>query len=435
MKTKNPFRGMRNFLILWSSQAVSTLGSAMTSFALIIWVYQHEGTAMSVALLSVCTYLPSVLLCFAAGALADKWDKKRVMLLSDLIAAGGTVAVLLLSEANSLQIWHLYIVNFLISLMNAFQNPASYVATSLLLPKEQYTRAGGLQALSGSLVSILTPALAAAVLALGGLRTVLLIDLVSFSVAFLTLLFVIHLPEIEREKSQARQPIRQSLMEGFGFLQEHKALMHMIVFFSFINLLAFMGGGGGMLSVLVLSRTGGNQTALGFVMSAVGLGTLLGSVLVTLLPQAKNRVRIVFLSCAVAFLLCDPLLAIGRTVTVWIIAAFMGNLPLPFLNANLTAVMRTQVPLAMQGRVFSARDTLQYATIPLGLFLGGVLADHVLEPFMSVPSALQGVLSLLVGEGPGAGLAALFLITGVIGCVSSVLCLRDPVYSEIEQDR
>ena len=163
MKT-NLFKGLRDFLILWGSQAVSSLGTAMTKFALIVWVYDQKGTASSITLLSVFSFLPSILFCFIAGTIADRWDKKRIMLIADLLAACGTVIVLVLYSLSALEIWHLYIINFTLSFMNAFQNPAAYVATSLLVPKEQYVRVSGLQAFSGSVITILAPALGSAVL-------------------------------------------------------------------------------------------------------------------------------------------------------------------------------------------------------------------------------------------------------------------------------
>lgn len=424
------FREMRDFLILWSSQSVSSLGSSMTSYALIIWVYQQRGTASSIALLSFFTYLPSILLCFMAGALADRWDKKRIMLISDLIAALGTLTVLGLFSADQLRIWHLYLVNFVISLMNAFQNPAAYVATSLLAPKQHYVRVGGLQALSNSLVSILTPALATAALAFGGLNTVLIIDLSSFCVAFLTLLLRIRLPAIERAAQETKHSFLSACADGFRFLAAHRALLHLILFFAFVNLLAYITGFG-IMPALILSRTGNDQAQLGMVSTALGLGTLLGSILVTAMRPAKNRVRVVFWACAISFALCNPVWAVARTLPWWVFAAFAGNLPLPFLNANLSAIMRDGVPIEMQGRVFSARDTLQYCTIPLGLILGGHLADNAFEPFMQTPSATQALLAPLVGAGPGSGIALMFLITGIVGCISCLLCLKDPAYRDL----
>lgn len=143
MTKPNIFFGLRDFFILWSSQAVSSLGTAMTNFALIVWVYDQKGTASSITLLTICSFLPTILLRFVAGTIADRWSKKRIMLLADLIAACGTVTVLVLYSFSALQVWHLYIINFLLSFMDAFQSPASTVAISLLVPKEQYLRVSG----------------------------------------------------------------------------------------------------------------------------------------------------------------------------------------------------------------------------------------------------------------------------------------------------
>ena len=435
MKKNNIFSGLRDFLILWSSQSVSTLGTAMTNYALIVWVYGQKGTASSITLLSVCSFLPSILFCFIAGTIADRWDKKRIMLIADLMAALGTVAVLLLYTSSTLEIWHLYIINFLLSFMNAFQNPASYVATSLLVPKEQYVRVSGLQALSGSIVTILAPALGSALLAFGGLKVVLILDLASFLVAFLTLLFFIKLPDLEQntehEKEERKESFAKSCMSGINFLREHAALLRIILFFAFINFIAKMGGYG-MMPALILSRTGNNQVALGMVEAAVGIGTLFGSIFVTLMKPAKSRVKVIFFACGISFLLGDVGQSLTRALPLWIAAAFASNVPMAFLNANLSAIMRTNVPIEMQGRVFSARDTIQYSTIPVGLFLGGVLADYVFEPFMNTSSPQQQILSLVFGTGKGAGVAVIFFIVGVVGFVTSFMCLKNPIYKKLD---
>jgi len=429
----NLFTGLRDFLILWGSQAVSTLGTAMTNFALIIWVYEQKGTASSIALLSVFSFLPSILFCFIAGTIADRWDKKRIMLTADLLAAVGTVTVLILHANSVLQIWHLYIINFLLSFMNAFQNPASYVATSLLVPKEQYVRVSGLYAFSGSIVTILAPAIASTVLAYGGLRNVLVIDLGTFAIAFLTLLFFIKIPAIKRDKEE-KEPIIKSCMAGINFLREHTTLLRIILFFAFVNFIAKMGGYG-MMPAMILSRSGGDQYALGIVEAAVGIGTLVGSIMVTFVKPAKSRVRTIFIACGVSFLLGDIGQALTHSLPFWVAAAFTSNVPMAFLNANLSAVMRTNVPIDIQGRVFSARDTIQYSTIPIGLFLGGALADHVFEPLMSATSPVQSILSSLVGIGKGSGIALMFLIVGIIGTITSFMCLKNPIYKELDRKK
>ena len=200
------------------------------------------------------------------------------MLAADLVAALGTVTVLILYLSSTLQIWHLYVINFLLSFMNAFQNPASYVATSLLVPKEHYVRVSGLYAFSGSIVTILAPALGSTLLAFGGLKTVLIIDLATFAVAFLTLLFLVKIPKIEHKADDAKESFIRSCMSGIDFLRKHSALLRIILFFAYINLIAKMGGYG-MLPALILGRTGNDQVALGMVEAAVGLALLLGAFL------------------------------------------------------------------------------------------------------------------------------------------------------------
>lgn len=430
MKKMNLFMGLRDFFILWSSQTVSGLGTAMTNFALIIWVYGQQGTASSITLLTICSFLPTILFRFIAGTIADKWDKKRIMLFADLMAACGTVTVFVLYSFSALEVWHLYIINFLLSFMDAFQSPASYVATSLLVPKEQYTRVSGLQSFSGSVVTILAPALGSVLLAFGGLRLVLIIDLASFAVAFITLLVFIKLPDVICTPEKAQESFLKSCMTGIHYLRKHAALLRMILFFSIVNFLAKMGGDG-MMSAFVLGKTGGNQQALGMTESAVALGILTGSILVTLMPPAKNKVKVIFICCALTFLVGNAALSLTPSLPFWIILQFVSYIPVVILGANLTAAMRDHVPIELQGRVFSTRDTLQNGTIPLGLLLGGLLADHVFEPFMSIPSPVQQALSLFFGTGKGAGIGIIFFIVGIAGFIISIVALKNPLYQNL----
>lgn len=430
MKPHAHFKGMKPFFILWFGQSFSSLGSSMTAFALILWVYQRQGTVTSISLLSLCTYLPSILFCFAAGTIADRWDKKKIMLASDFVAAAGTLSILLLYTAGLLEVWHLYAVNFAISCMSAFQCPASYVAVSLLVPREQYNRVGAMNEFSGALNSVATPALATAVMAFGGLQTVLIVDLATFAFAFLSLLIFIRLPEQEME-AREKQSFRKSLMGGLSFLWGNRPILKIILFFALINFFAYLTGFG-ILPALILARTGGNEAIMGMVSSAVGVGTLLGSVAATLAKPPKSRTRVIFLTCGLSFLLCNVPWAMSLSPVVWVAAAVAGNFPLPLLNANLTAIMRLNVPISMQGRVFSARDTIQFCTIPLGLALSGALADGVFEPLMAGTSGIRDAFALFVGGGHGSGLALMFFLTGVLGAAFSALALKSRGFKPLD---
>ena len=363
---------------------------------LIIWVYGQKGTATSITFLTICSFLPTIFFRFIAGTFADRWNKKRIMLFADLAAACGTLTVFGPYSFSALSIWHLYLINVLLSFMNAFQTPASFVATSLLVPKEHYTRVSGLQGISGSVVSILAPALGSCVLAFGGMTVVLICDMVSFSIAFFVLLFFIKIPEIEHAEEKNREPFLMSCLDGIRYLRNHAALLHITLFLAVINFLAKLGNDG-MISPFVLGRTGNDQQVLGMVQSAVALGLLVGSLAVTLMKPARNKTKVVFVSCAFVFF-GNVLQSLTLLPLVWCIAAFGYYVMAVIMNANLMTVIREKVPPEMQGRVFSAKDTLQNCTIPLGLFLGGVLADYVFEPFMAADSSVQRILSHLFGS-------------------------------------
>ena len=131
-------KSLRTYLLLWSTQSLSALGSSMTSYALVLWLYLSSGSALKTALLTVCSYAPYVVMSIFAGALSDKWNKKRTMLICDLFAALTTVSAFMLIKADALEPWHLYVINALNGLMNTVQQPASEVAATQLIPKEYY---------------------------------------------------------------------------------------------------------------------------------------------------------------------------------------------------------------------------------------------------------------------------------------------------------
>lgn len=413
----NTLKELKNFILLWLTQSLSALGSAMTNFALVIWLYGDSGSALQTALLTVCSYAPYVLMSIFAGAVSDRWNKKAVMLICDSFAAVCTVTVLILLKTGRLEVWHLYLINALNGLMNTVQQPASDVAVTMLSPKEHYQKVSAMRSFSNSLNSILTPALAAAVMAFGGLESVIFIDLTTFAAAFLVLLFFIKIPEPERS-SDEKESFFSSTKSGLTYLKTNKGILWLILFLAAINLIASMYEAA--LAPMVLSKSG--ETALGIVNSCVGLATLGGSVIAVLVPKPKSRVRVI---CGCLFLSMSTenfLLAFGRTPFVWCIGAILGWICIPLMGANLDVIFRTNIPVKMQGRVYSARNTLQFFTIPVGYFLGGLLVDRVFEPFMgnnSIP-----LFNTLFGSGKGSGAAMLFFFLGIAGVIVCIVFSR-----------
>ena len=406
-------RGMRMFLTLWLTQAFSALGSSMTAFALVVWSYQAEGSALSTALLTVCSYAPYVVMSIFAGTLSDRWNNKKTLLVCDALAALTTFGVLLLLKTGNLRLWHLYGINAINGLMNTVQQPASEVAVTLLTPKKQVQRASSLQQVSNSIISIATPALAAAMIAFAGLESVLLFDLVTFVAAALSLLVLIRIPASPAQVQKER--FSQALRTGLGYLGQNRGILMLILFLSGINLVASMHSAA--LPALAINRAG--EAGYGMMNTVVGIATLAGSLLVAALPQPRSRVRVICNTLLFAMSTENFLLAFGRIVPVWCLGAALGWIFIPMMSANLGALMRERVPVELQGRVYSVRNALQFFTIPVGYLMGGWLVDRVFEPLMAVQGA-GSWLTVLFGTGKGAGAALTYCLLGVLG---TLICL------------
>ena len=423
----NKIYDIKKFLLLWITQSLSTLGSSMTNFALVIWSFETEGSAFTTALLSVSSYAPYVLISIFAGALSEKWNKKKIMLVGDAFAALCTACVLSLMKTNHLEIWHLYIINALNGLMNTFQQPAADVAVSLLTPEKYYQRVGGLKAFSYSVNSFLAPVFAAALMSTAGMEFVIVFDLLTFTIAFLTLAFFIKIPN-KNVDEEIKESILKSAGDGIRFLRNNRGILDLILFLAAINFTASVFNAA--LPALLLNV--GGEKAYGYVNGVSGIAMLVGSIIVTAMPEPKSRIKVICNSLLLAMSTENFILALGKGIPVWCAGAAVAWIGIPVMNANMDVVFRRNIPLQMQGRVYSARNTLQFFTIPLGYIIGGILVDRVFEPFMTgMPD--NSVLALIFGSGKGSGAAFLLLFLGIIGVITCVIFRKDKHIWDLEK--
>ena len=414
---KNTIKDLKTFLILWSTQSLSQLGSAMTGFALTLWLYEKTGSALQTALLAVCSYAPYVVMSIFAGALSDRWDKKKVMLVCDTMAACCSVAVLVLLKADLLLPVHMYILNALTGLMNTVQQPASDVAMTMITPKEYYQKTSGLRSLSASLVTILNPILATALYALAGMDIVIYVDLTTFAIAFLSLLSGVKLSVPEKKEEAEKESFLETARAGLVCLRKNELVLVLILFLAGVNFVA--SAFDAVLPALIRSRKNGGEAVLGMVTSCAGIAMFAGSLIVTVLPAPKNRIRVIYLTMLFSLGTENFILAFTDWPVLWCVGQIIGWLLVPVMSANLDVILRTTIPLDMQGRVYSCRNTLQFFTIPIGLLFGGFMVDDICEPVIAAAPA-QGMLVRLFGAGKGSGAAMMMFILGVLGVV---ICL------------
>ena len=410
----------KKYIVLWLSQSISQLGSSMTAFSFILWIYEQTHSALSISIISFCNYVPYILTSIFVGTFVDNHRKKLVMLVSDFVAAIVSLFALFFLMAGNLSVWHIYIINIIVGVSTAFQQPASSVAIAKIVPKDKLSNVSGMNSFSSNLVIVFSPMLAAVIFSIGGLPLILLFDLFSFAIAFFVLLFLIRIPE-RLTKEKFKSPFAEILV-GFHFLKTEKGILYIMLTMAVINFFSRLTYEN-ILSPMILARSSENNLVLGIVNACMGIGGIVGGLLVSMKRESRKKANMIYVSAALSFLLGDLTMAVGRNVFFWSFAALAASLPLPFIMAGQNLILYKKIPDNIQGRIFAVKNAVQYSTIPFGILLGGYLSDYVFEPFMRSNSDVVTLLEKIVGTGAGGGMAVMFLCTGICGFTMSIFSL------------
>ncbi|MFD7657748.1 MFS transporter [Actinosynnema sp. NPDC059797] len=399
--------GLRRFSLVWGGQLVSVIGSALTAFVLGVWVYTGTGSVTQFVLIQFCAVVPGILLAPYAGVVADRYDRRRVMLLAD--TGGGVVTALLLVATSSggLAVWQVYAATALTATLNTFHVIAYTALVPALVPKEHLGRVNGLMQITQG-VQIAAPLVAGALLGLVGLRGVLVIDVVSMVVAVGALL-VARLPEEAVRPPGATGGERQGVGAGLAWLRGAPGLFALCAVFGVWNFLFAIAGG--LVQPLILSFS--SPATLGVLMAAGGSGLFVGGLVMGVWGGPKRRVLGVYLGLALGgvFLVLHSL-----APSPWLIGlaapAFLFTLPL--MNTCCVTLLQTKVDPAVLGRVLAVVRVLSTAAMPVAFLLIGPLTDGVAEPLMAADGALASSVGALIGTGEGRGIALIFLVVGAL---------------------
>jgi MFS transporter, DHA3 family, macrolide efflux protein len=404
---------MRAFIIVWLGQMISVLATNMTHFALTIWVFERTGSVTALALQGVFYITPFLIISPFAGAMVDRYNRKLMMMVSDAGAGVATIAILILQSMGVLDVWHLWVAAAVTGVFQAFQWPAYSASISLMVPKEQYGRANGMMSLVEMGPGVLAPLLGGALLAVIGLRGILLIDVATFLLAVGSLLLV-HVPQPPRTEAgrEGQGNIYKEAVYGFRYILQRPSLLALQLVFLGANF--FAGIGGTLQAPLVLAATGNNAVIFGTVQSVGALGGIVGGLAMSAWGGFKRRVHGVLLGWTLFGVLGHALFGLGRDVPVWLTAIFLGSLLGPIINASNQAIWQAKVAPDVQGRVFAARRLIAWLASPITPIIAGALADGWLEPGMRAGGQLTGLFGGLVGVGPGAGMSLLLLLTGLL---------------------
>lgn len=404
---------MWGFGLLWFGQLISIIGSGLSGFVLGVWVFQQTGSTTLYAMSAVFGSLPNILLLPFAGALVDRWDRRRTMICCNLAASFCTLAAALLLYAGRLQLWHVYVVITLLSIISTFMGLVYSTVITLLVPKQHLGRSSGMTYTAQAASQVLPPLIAGALVATIDIQGIILIDYVSYLFAIATVLLVhIPLPQASEAAPARRQALLRDATYGWNYVKMRPGLLALMLYFASVNFV--VGLARILFYPMILSFT--TTGVLGTILSVAGLGFLAGGVTMSVWGGPKRRVR-GLLGFGLLFGVSVLLTGVSSSVILITVAAFCMHFFIPLVNGCSQAIWLSKTPSDVQGRVFAIRWMVGLSTSPIAYLLAGPLADRVFGPLLAASPQLQRV----VGAGPGRGIGLMFVAAGVLTILAQFL--------------
>ena len=373
-----PKNWLRNYLPMGIGQIVSLVGSALVQFSLVWYVTKQTGSATVLASATTAALLPNILLGPFVGALVDRWNRKLVMIIADLVVALATAVLAVLFATGAIQIWHIIAILLTRSAAGVFQGPARTAATTLMVPQEHLSRLGGINQAVDGMINVFSPALGALLLELLPMQGVLAVDIITAAIAISLMIFFVRVPQ-PTTKPKTDRITPKSLMvdvrESVRYIITWPGLFLMILMASLLNMA--LAPGGNLLPLHVTTFFGKGAQELAWMQVAMGIGGIVGGLVLGVWGGFKRKVWTVLTGMIGigAGMLLFGLIPANRYAYSLVCLVVVGGMA-SFANGSFGPLLQTKVPPEVQGRVFMLLSSLSLAMMPIGLFLSAPIADR-----------------------------------------------------------
>ncbi|MEO1166454.1 MAG: MFS transporter [Chloroflexota bacterium] len=418
---KNQLRGMKAFYALILGQIVSTVGSGMTRFGVGIWVFTETGNAAAYSTLLFFAVLPLGLGSLVAGPIVDRFDRKRIMITANIVASLSTLVIASLYFTDNLAQWHLYLALAINGVANSFVVPAINASVPLMVAKEKLGQASGLTQLVQAAEAVLAPAIAGIIFGTFGLGAIFIADFVTFTISIIALLIVL-IPSPTEDDEEEQINLWRDFVMGLRTVANERGY---IVLMGFGALAGLLPGGFGYGLVTPLMLTFSTEEIAGLVIAMMGVGVTVGSIGLAATGGPARRMNGILLATAGS--------GIGMMVISLRESAILGGLGFLIIGLSLAFIMglprvifQTKAPPIVLGRIFSIWTAITVTTQSAGILLAGPVAERFIEPLMIADGALATSFGELIGVGDGRGMALIFLLSGCLLVVITLIATIMP---------
>ncbi len=417
---------MKNFYKLWLGELISNIGSGMTAFALSVYVYEKTGSVSYISLITLLSFMPSIILSPIGGLLADRYDRRLLMIIGDLFSGLGLVYILWNIQAGEKSIVPIFVGITFSSIFTSLLEPSYRATLTDILDEENYAKASGLIQAAGSAKYLISPVIAGMILSVADIRVILLLDILTFITTCL-MIFLVR-KSMNSEMQNYKKDSFKGLLEGLFIIKENRGVYSLVIIMFFVCF--FMGFIQILIRPMILALS--SVKTAGMMESLCAAGLLIGSLWIGIAGIKKNYSKILAVACFFCGIFMS-MTGVNENLAIIGISTFLFFSTLPFMNSCADVLVRVSVPNELQGRVWGLISLITQMGTVTAYIISGVMADYIFEPMFNKNGILVENIGMIIGTGKGRGIGFMLILSGIGMLIMAIVIWKNGEIREVSE--
>ena len=417
---------MKNFYKLWLGELISNIGSGMTAFALSVYVYEKTGSVSYVSLITLLSFMPSIILSPIGGLLADRYDRRLLMIIGDLFSGLGLIYILWNIQAGEKSIVPIFVGITFSSIFTSLLEPSYRATLTDILEEENYAKANGLIQVAGSAKYLISPVIAGVILSVADIRVILLLDILTFITTCL-MIFLVR-KSMNSETQNYKKDSFKGLLEGLFIIKENRGIYSLVIIMFFVCF--FMGFIQILIRPMILALS--SVKTAGIMESLCALGLLIGSLWIGIAGIKKNYSKILAVACFFCGIFMS-MTGVNENLAIIGISTFLFFSTLPFMNSCADVLVRVSVPNELQGRVWGLISLITQMGTVVAYIISGIMADCIFEPMFNKNGILVENIGIIIGTGKGRGIGFMLILSGIGMLIMAIVIWKNREIREVSE--
>ena len=417
---------MKNFYKLWLGELISNIGSGMTAFALSVYIYEKTGSVSYVSLITLLSFMPSIVLSPIGGLLADRYDRRLLMIIGDLFSGLGLVYILWSIQAGEKSIVPIFVGITFSSIFTSLLEPSYRATLTDILEEKNYAKASGLIQVAGSAKYLISPVIAGIVLSVADIRVILLLDIMTFITTCL-MIFLVR-KSINSEMKNYKKDSFKGLLEGLFIIKENRGVYSLVIIMFFVCF--FMGFIQILIRPMILALS--SVKTAGMMESLCAAGLLIGSLWIGIAGIKKNYSEILAVACFFCGIFMS-MTGVNENLAIIGISTFLFFSTLPFMNSCADVLVRVSVPNELQGRVWGLISLITQMGTVIAYIISGIMADYIFEPMFNKNGLLVKNIGIIIGTGKGRGIGFMLILSGMGMLIMAIVIWKNREIREVSE--